>query len=212
MMSAASPGTNYTGEAGRKYASRFGSNPDQDILGRCFRDRFGKWISANDRVIEYGCGSGRNILAIECAEKAGYDVNEHSLAVAERAGLRVFNNTGDLPRGYWSAVVCNHVLEHVASPLDTLQLLRSLLTPNGKLILTVPVQGHLLKLTPIDQETDHHLYCWSPTTMRNLLHAAGFETQQIVLRSAAAEDRIEPLARLSWQLFKTGVWAAVPHC
>jgi SAM-dependent methyltransferase len=208
MTSATGPEANYSGEAGRKYALRFGNDPQGDILGRCFRDRFANWISSKDRVIEYGCGSGRNILALECAEKAGYDINEHSRATAAQAGLRVFNRTDDIPRGYWNTVVCNHVLEHVASPLQTLQLLKSLLVSDGKLVLTVPVQGHLLRLTPLDHEIDHHLYCWTPTTMRNLLLAAGFRPKEVVVRSAALEDRVEPLARVSWQLFKFGTWAA----
>jgi hypothetical protein len=54
--------------------------------------------------------------------------------------------------------------------------------------LTVPVQGHLLKLTPLEKDIDHHLFCWTPTTMRNLLKVAGLKCEHFVVRTAAAED------------------------
>ena len=197
----------YTGEAGKKYASHF-PDPYTDIVGRCFRDRVGRWLSAADKVIEFGCGNGRNILAIQCAEKAGYDLNEHSRDAARAAGLRIFDRVEEIPKGYWTAVICNHVLEHVPSPLETLAVLKSLLAPQGKLLLTVPLEGHLMKLVPRDRDIDRHLFCWSPTTMRNLLAVAAFTPRSIVVRTAACEDTVEPLARISWTLFKLGVWSA----
>lgn len=207
-MSTIATKSHYTGEAGRKYASRFGSDPTSDILGKCFLERIGSWISTTDRVFEFGCGGGRNMLAIKCAEAAGYDLNEHSRALASGAGLRVFDRVEDIPKGHWSVVVCSHVLEHVPSPLDTLELLKSLLTPRGKLILTVPVQGHLLKLTPLEKENDHHIFCWNPDTMRNLLLVAGFDPKYVVVRTAARENLLAPMARISWWVFRMGAWTA----
>jgi SAM-dependent methyltransferase len=191
----------YTGEPGQQYATRF-SDPRNDILGRCFVDRVGNWISPSDKVFEFGCGKGRNMLALQCKERAGYDINEYSIAAAAEAGLQTYRTTDEIPRGYWNVVVCNHVLEHVAAPITMLELFKSLLAPGGKLILTVPVEGHLTVLRPMESDIDHHLYCWNPTTIRNVLDAAGFRVKDVVVRSAAAEDRVEPLARISWRAFK----------
>src|SRR5579862_9364317 len=91
----------YTGDAGREYATRFG-DPADDILGRCFVDRVGAWITPSDKVIEFGCGKGRNMLALQCQERAGYDINEHSITAAAQAGLRVYRSTDEIPRGYWN--------------------------------------------------------------------------------------------------------------
>lgn len=206
-MDSAKAESAYTGDAGLQYARRF---PDaaSDILGRCFVDRTKGWIALTDTVFEFGCGNGRNLLALRSKEKAGFDVNEHSRAVAVRAGLKVYDCVDDIPRTHWSVVVCNHVLEHVGAPLDTLRLLKSLLAPRGKLILTVPLEGHLLDLKEMSQDIDHHLYCWNPTTMRNLMYVSGFQLEKLVVRSAAYEDRLEPVSRLSWGIFRLGVWLA----
>jgi SAM-dependent methyltransferase len=197
----------YTGESGRQYATRFG-DPTGDILGQCFVDRVGAWIATGDKVIEFGCGKGRNMLALNCRERAGYDVNEFSLAAAARAGLHVYRSTEEIPKAYWNVVVCNHVLEHVPAPITTLELLRSFLAPGGRLILTVPVEGHLFALRPAERDIDHHLYCWNPTTARNLLEVAGYKVGNIEVRSAACEDRAQILSRFSWRAFKLAVWTA----
>ncbi len=178
MMAQTRDVAHYTGEAGRTGTARDSRVRATDILGRCFVDRVGAWISPDEKVIEFGCGNGRNILAIRCRERAGYDVNEHSRAAAAAAGLRVYHSTDDIPRGYWDAVVCHHVLEHVAAQAATLQLLKSLLAAGGRLILTVPVEGHLLYMRSAENDIDRHLYCWNPATIRNLLDVAGAQGQK----------------------------------
>ncbi len=197
----------YTGEAGRRYAAQF-NDPRTDIVGRCFVDKVGAWIAADDKVLEFGCGKGRNVLATPCREKAGYDINEHSRRAAAEAGLHVYDSPDHIPRGYWDVVVCHHVLEHVSAPAATLELLRSFLAPGGRLILTVPVEGHLRSLRPAEEDIDRHLYCWNPTTIRNLLDVAGFRLRNITVRWAACENRAEPFTRVSWRVFKAAVWTA----
>jgi len=196
----------YTGEAGKKYASRQFDEARTDILGKCFHERSKSWLTITDRILEFGCGNGRNLLAIESVEKAGYDLNEYSRVYARQAGLRIFDRLDDIPRKYWTVVLCNHVLEHVPHPIKTLELLRNFLSPNGTLVLTVPLEGHLLKLKRSEVDCDHHLFCWNPTTMRNLLAASGYRMKELVIRRAACESRLRRLDLISWRLFRLGVW------
>lgn len=202
-----SPEQFYRGAQGHDYFSRF---PDAraDILGRCFQAKMRHWIGPQDQIFEYGVGSGRNLLALEVASKAGYDVSEAARARAREAGVIVYDTLESIPREHYTVVVCHHVLEHVASPLDTLRLLRDLLKPNGRLILTVPLEGHKRGLIPRDRDPDHHLYCWTPTTLRNLIAAAGFSVAEVRRRSGAREDVFAPIAGLSWPLFELAVRAA----
>ena len=197
----------YRGEAGRKYFSRFPS-PRSDILSRCFTAKVGRWIVPEDRVFEYGVGSGRNLLPLAVAERAGYDVSEHARTAAREAGLYIYDAIDRIPCQHWSLVICHHVLEHVPSPLDTLQRLRELLSPQGKLILTVPLEGQARRVKPKNQDPDHHLYCWNPTTLRNLVECAGFATRDIQVRIAARQDIFAPVAHYSWTAFTLLVWGA----
>ena len=197
----------YQNTEGRDYFSRF---PDArvDILGRCFQSKMRNWIRPEDEIFEYGVGSGRNLQMLEVSSKSGYDVSETARAMARSAGVTVYDTLESIPRGHYTVVVCHHVLEHVASPLDTLRLLHELLKSNGRLILTVPLEGNKRALIPDDRDPDHHLYCWNPTTLRNLLSAAGFNAAEMCRRSAAREDVFAPIARHSWPLFQFAVLAA----
>lgn len=203
----ANPEGFYRGTEGRDYFCRF---PDArvDILGRCFQSKMRHWIRPEDHIFEYGVGSGRNLLVLDVASKAGYDVSETARAMARQAGIAVYDTLESIPRGHYTVVVCHHVLEHVASPLDTLRLLRELLKPNGRLILTVPLEGNQRALIPHDRDPDHHLYCWNPTTLRNLAGAAEFSVAEMSRRIAAREDAFAPIAGHSWPLFQFAVRAA----
>jgi hypothetical protein len=161
-----------------------------------------------DRVFEYCVGSGRNLALLQVAEKAGYDVSEHARPTATRSGITVYNSIDVVPRGYYTVVICHHVLEHVSSPFRTLCVLRELLANEGRLILTVPLEGHTRAL--IDKEQGPRS---SPLLLE--VHDAaesgrdrGIRIVNLSIRWAAREDVFAPIAAYSWQLFETAVWAA----
>lgn len=196
----------YEGRRGEQYCHRFG-DPRTDILGRCYWAKTRLSIKRDDRVFEYGVGSGRNLMLLSVAERAGYDISEHARTMAVRAGLSVYSSTDHIPRRHWTVVICHHVLEHVSAPLATLSLLRGLLVPGGRLILTVPLEGHQRVLIDKSRDPDHHLYCWNPTTLRNLVECTDFGVHSITRRTAAREDLFAPLA-WSPALFRLAVWCA----
>jgi len=196
----------YEGRRGEQYFSRFG-DPGADILGRCFWVKTRLWLKPDDRVFEYGVGSGRNLMQLSVAERAGYDISEHARTLSARAGVSVYNSTEAIPRRRWTVVICHHVLEHVSAPLATLSFLRELLVPGGRLILTVPLEGHRRTLIDKSRDPDHHLYCWNPTTLRNLVECADFAVHSLTRRTAAREDLFAPLASSS-ALFQLAVWFA----
>jgi SAM-dependent methyltransferase len=203
----ANPERFYKGANGQRYFNRF-PEPHSDVAGLCFQEKTRDWIKCADRVLEFGAGTGANLMQLQVAEKACYDVSEVARAASSQAGLIVYDNSESIPRAYWSVVICHHVLEHVASPLDTLRLLGELLRPNGRLILTVPLEGHRRTLIPHDRDPDHHLYCWNPTTLRNLVEEADFSVVEICCRIAAREDIFAPMMRYSWPLFELAAWSA----
>jgi len=197
----------YKGASGQRYFSRF-PEPHSDISGLCFQEKTRDFINWKDKVLEFGAGTGANLLQLQVAERACYDVSEVARATLSQAGLTLYDNPECIPRAYWSVVICHHVLEHVASPLEVLRLLHELVSQSGKLILTVPREGHQRRLVAKERDPDHHLYCWNPTTLRNLIEEAGFSVVEIRFRTAAREDIFAPMARYSWRLFELAVWNA----
>ncbi len=196
----------YEGSRGEQYFRRFG-DPRTDIQGRCFLAKTRRWLKPDDRVFEYGLGSGTNLMLLSVQERAGYDISEHARILAAQTGVSVYDSIDVIPRRHWTVVICHHVLEHVSAPLATLSLLRELLVPGGRLILTVPLEGHQRELIAKSRDRDHHLYCWNPTTLRNLVECAGFSVHSITRRTAAREDLFAPLAWSS-ALFHVAVWFA----
>jgi 2-polyprenyl-3-methyl-5-hydroxy-6-metoxy-1,4-benzoquinol methylase len=66
-------------------------------------------------------------------------------------------------------ILCRHVLEHVHDPLTLLKNIKSLLKPDGFLILVLPCEK---QLKPVKNEIDFHIFCWTPRTAINLLNVA----------------------------------------
>jgi len=66
------------------------------------------------------------------------------------------------------------VLEHVPEELETLCALREALTPNGKLILTVPAHQYLWSYF---DEAAHHCRRYAPAEIRARLSGAGFQVE-----------------------------------
>lgn len=140
-------------------------------------------------------GIGRGSFAIRMAGRpevgsvAGTDVTEvNSAHLAEHGiGLHVGDLAElDLPR--FDVITAHHVLEHVTHPNPFLDRIRGLLTERGILHLVLPNEGSLqskwknalsrtgLKSRPFRHlSPDHHLFFYTPATLRRLLAARGFE-------------------------------------
>lgn len=227
----------YTGESGKRYFERFGV-VDREIYARDFRAKFLTALESsipaltfNPRAVsifEYGCGSGRNLSAIAdlAARTAGYDLNEHAREATRSASIEVFNDLETIPRASWDLVLCHHVLEHVANPIETLALLRSLVKESGRLLLVVPIDRDRAVRPSIDGslasrkgwapslarlisgsrvDSDHHLFTWTPTTMRNLLDESGWRLDSARIAYAAREDLMQPLSMLGRPTYRAGV-------
>jgi SAM-dependent methyltransferase len=148
-----------------------------------------RWCPARGRLLELGASYGHSLAL---ARERGWDVVgvELSPAASEHArthfGLTVFNcDLPDAPLadGTFDAVIGWHVLEHVRNPKDQLLRLAALLKPGGVLGLRVPniasfgarVAGQWWPwMCP-----PAHLWFFSSTTLPRLLHACGFEVNEV---------------------------------
>lgn len=107
------------------------------------------WTEA--RVLDLGCGPGplADYLGQHgCRDVCGVDLDPLLVAAARvrcsEYGHRFHEDRIEdflerpEARGPWDAIVLSEVLMHLANPLDTLRTIRSVLAPNGCLVITVP--------------------------------------------------------------------------
>lgn len=95
-------------------------------------------------ILDIGCGSG--LFLKSCKDEGlngeGIDVSNTALAFAkDEFGLTVYNKrVEELIKEYkkYDVITLWHVLEHFLEPIDELQKIKELLSPNGILLIEVP--------------------------------------------------------------------------
>ena len=99
------------------------------------------------RVLDMGCGTGANLTALlaerfQATRFVGVDSDEASIAFARRENLHgnaryiLESEAGSL--GTFDLVIASEVIEHVEDPDAFLDFLKSRLTADGKIVLTLP--------------------------------------------------------------------------
>lgn len=141
-------------------------------------------LTAPGRVLEVGCGHGELLDRLRAAGWETWAIEEDARAAARvaRRGHRVI--AGEFRAGVirdvaFDMVWMSHVLEHVDDPLATCRTVRSLLKPDGHFLIRVPnIRGLLPKIFALQDwynlDVPRHLWHFSPSTLSQLLHTAGF--------------------------------------
>ncbi|MFI5205920.1 MAG: class I SAM-dependent methyltransferase, partial [Candidatus Paceibacterales bacterium] len=77
----------------------------------------------------------------------------------------------------FDVILCNHVLEHVAEPLDSLKRLRTLMNDGGIIYAEVPfeVWGGI----PIEKEPVTHINFFTPQSFKAMFEGAQFSVLEI---------------------------------
>jgi SAM-dependent methyltransferase len=141
----------------------------------------------NPSLLDYGSGGGRWSQA---AAQAGFHVcayepvGNRSAAVHESGSLIVVNNINDLQDQKFDLINLEQVLEHIISPLDTLESLRTVCHAKTLIRITVPnltrYAGDLWESFPFDGRRIHilspydHLHGFSARSLDELLSRAGY--------------------------------------
>jgi 2-polyprenyl-3-methyl-5-hydroxy-6-metoxy-1,4-benzoquinol methylase len=137
-------------------------------------------------VLEIGCRHGRTLELMRERRGIvpfGVEPGEAEAEEARRAGVDCFTGAlEDFDPGSrrFDQVQWFHVLEHVHEPLQALLKLRSLLKPEGRMVVEVPnvyepygsLEGNFFQ--------NVHLVSYSPRTLPALLRRAGFEPLRVV--------------------------------
>jgi SAM-dependent methyltransferase len=121
-----------------------------------------------------------------------YDLSGYGREACEAEGIAFTDDLESLSGRQFDTVLCHHVLEHVPCPLETLQVIRGLLAPGGRLILVVPFERGRRFRRYAAGDIDRHLYSWHPLALGNLLDEAGMAVSSISLGPTGAEQRLAP--------------------
>lgn len=148
-------------------------SPIGDFGGWADQTKFVKFIRPDMDVLDFGCGGGYLLRAIECNRRVGIEVNPDAIEVARTNGIEVYPRTRDVPDDYVDLIISNHSLEHTLRPFDELELLHKKLRRGGRIVVVVPCESIWKAYRP--GNIGNHLYSWSPNTLGNLLAEAGFK-------------------------------------
>lgn len=145
-------------------------------------------FEAGGQLLEIGCGNGEFIQGMQNLgwRVTGVEMDEHAAAVAKGRGLNVFCGRIEnvsLPENTYSAIVMNHVIEHVTEPANTLSRCCDLLRPGGELILTTPNPsglGHrLFRDTWRGLEPPRHMQLFGPQSAGACIEGSGLEITEM---------------------------------
>ena len=101
-------------------------------------------LSSNAQILELGAGTGGNLKLLQSfGEVSAMELDDQARELASRkSGLSIM--PGKLPNDIsfesnrFDVVCLFDVLEHVREDFETLEAIKSLLKPNGRVLITVP--------------------------------------------------------------------------
>lgn len=186
----------YSGESGEKYSKYIGQDK-LSHLGHFLQSKFFlSKLNSKMNVLDFGCGNGALAKIIEPHVKSieGIEVNDYPRELAKsNNNLIVYSSIEEVKKNLkkYSAIISNHVLEHVPNPIDTLAELKDLLEPNGILVFMLPIDDFR---SPGNQSwnpgnLDRHLHTWTPLLIGNTFENAGYMPIKIQVISYAWSER-----------------------
>ena len=151
--------------------------------------------NSKGKLFDIGCGYGHLIdLARKRGwEAIGYDVDCSTVdRIKYKLNLQIY--CGDflkleLEENYFDVITMLHVIEHLKNPQDYLKIISHILKDNGIFFLALPNinsrsaifksflerLGFRKKNKGAYYDTDHHLWYYSPASIKNTLGRFGFE-------------------------------------
>jgi SAM-dependent methyltransferase len=153
------------------------------IMGRVLR-------SADARVLDVGCGSGRLLRLMRAAgarHLAGID--PYLPAEVQEQGFQLRRSSLDDVDGSWDLIMFNHSFEHLADPAAVLSQVARLLAPEGACAIRIPVAGSYAwdhyREDWVQLDAPRHLFLHTPRSLGRLADAAGLQVGEIIYDSTA---------------------------
>lgn len=149
-------------------------------------------------LIDFGCGAGHFGALVKqtypACETWGVEPDAVAAASAATRNDKIFNSTleslDDLPTSHFDVVTMNDVLEHLPYSEPALALVRRILKPDGRLVLSVPNVRYFLNVRDLLFKGDWkyedfgildrtHLRFFTSKSIARLVAENGFEVEQL---------------------------------
>lgn len=158
--------------------------------------------SAQDRILDYGAGSGELVSEIRqrglTAE--GLEFAPEARRYCERhRGFSLRTDLRDVPDGHYALVSMIEVIEHLTELQDSLKEIRRVLAPEGMLLVTTP-NRHGLRARKEkgywrEAQKKFHLFLFDWRSLRFHIESAGFENIRRI--------QFSPMKRLGFKVMVT---------
>jgi SAM-dependent methyltransferase len=133
-------------------------------------------LAADPRILDAGCGSGRNMVDLaRRGSVTGVELSETSARLARERGVGevVLGSVLEMPftDASFDLAVCLDVIEHLEDDAAALRELRRVVSPGGRLLVTVPAyqwlwSGH--------DEINHHHRRYTDSSLSRAAEQAGW--------------------------------------
>jgi SAM-dependent methyltransferase len=150
------------------------------------RIKFVQKYKSKGRLLDVGCATGDFLQSVSQNpnwEALGLEPNPEASQAARSVGLNVITGSIEDLRSYqqsFDVITLWNVIEHLADPKGSLQILNQLLRPGGILVVTTPdiasLDARLFGPYWIGFELPRHFFCFSASTLGDLFKRAGFQT------------------------------------
>lgn len=185
------------------------------FAAKAMKQFFEPYISANDNLLDFGCGGGFLLNELKAKNKLGIEINASARKYAkEELKITAVHSIAEVEDGWADILISSHALEHTLRPYDILTELLPKLKIGGTVVFIVP---HETKYKFNEADVNKHLYTWSEMNIGNLFMEAGYT----VIESRELVHRFPPNHKKLYSMFGEkyfnvlcriyGVWARYRH-
>ena len=165
--------THYMGDAGVEYFQW--QDASGSINGEINARKFADYVQPTDVLLDFGCGGGHLIRALNANKKIGVEVNPIAMTSALKFCDEVYGTIEEVSDSSIDVVISNHAMEHVPYPILALKEIYRVLGPKGRAIICVPIDDWRTQRKFDPKDINHHLNTWTPQLFGNSLIEAGFK-------------------------------------
>jgi SAM-dependent methyltransferase len=143
------------------------------------------YIKKGQKVLDVGAGIGRFGKSLSGVDYLGIDLSDYACSKAQADGVNVIKKDlfvlAEEKPGYFDVVVSFQVIEHVSSPKEFIKVMKTLLKPDGLLILAVPNSDSKLFMTENISlnAPPRHLLLWNKSSLQWIAGELGMGIEKI---------------------------------